>query len=102
MSAARLYGAAPAGPALFESMNVRLSPYDGEDFEQNRRNVEAALGEAKFRSWYEKGSGMSLEEAVRYALGQVAGKAQLRRRPLRRWARLSTLSPRYSLSSALV
>ncbi len=66
--AARLYGAAET---LFESVGVRMSPYDRADYNQNRTAVCSQLGDDKFKAEREAGRAMSTDQAIAYALKEA-------------------------------
>ncbi|HEV2461320.1 MAG TPA: tetratricopeptide repeat protein, partial [Ktedonobacterales bacterium] len=66
--AARLLGAATA---LRETLGTPLSPTDREDVKQAVAPARAALGEEQWAAAFAAGRGLSLEQAIAEALGQV-------------------------------
>ncbi|MDQ4129273.1 MAG: hypothetical protein M3151_15225, partial [Actinomycetota bacterium] len=63
---AQLYGATEA---LREAVGVPLSPVDRPDHDHTVAAARAQLDEAVWRTAWDEGKAMSLEEAVEYALG---------------------------------
>lgn len=66
-TAAVLFGAADV---RFQSHDARLSPADRRDYEEVRARVRSRLGDALFTDQWNRGHAMSMEEAIKYALGE--------------------------------
>jgi tetratricopeptide (TPR) repeat protein len=67
--AARLLGAAAAA---LEAIGSPLPPPQQREHDRTREQTEAALGEGAFAAAWAEGRAMPLEEAIRYALEEVA------------------------------
>ncbi len=63
--AVRLFAAVQA---ILHSLVWRLPPADDEVYEQNLATVRAQLSEADFKSAWNGGSALSMEQAIVYAL----------------------------------
>jgi hypothetical protein len=66
--AVRLYGAAEA---LLTVSSTRQDPLDRERAERNIALLRAELGEEAFTAAWAEGQGMSLEDALAYALSEA-------------------------------
>ena len=64
--AVRLWGAAEA---LREAMGASLRPTDHAEHERSIAAIRAALGEEAFAAASAEGRALTLEDAIRYALG---------------------------------
>jgi non-specific serine/threonine protein kinase len=53
---------------IWHDFDIALAPYDDEDFEGFGKRLTHALGDDEFRTAYDEGYAMSVEEAVAFAL----------------------------------
>ena len=63
--AARLFGAAEAAR---ESIGAQMTPAEREEYERRLSSLRRQLSEAEFTAGWAEGRGLSLDEAVAYAM----------------------------------
>jgi Flp pilus assembly protein TadD len=66
--AVRLFGAAAA---LRASIGSVIDPADQANYEKNRKSLRAKLGKERFKTIWEEGRAMTLEQVVAYALENI-------------------------------